>query len=65
MTKNPQKHKDKAMQGFFEVLAVEQVISLLTAFSPLTPEQADLLECDGRVLAEDIIAKEDLPPADR
>ncbi|MCL1985642.1 MAG: molybdopterin molybdotransferase MoeA [Betaproteobacteria bacterium] len=53
------------MQGFFEVLAVEQVIRLLTAFSPLPPEQADLLESDGRILAEDITAKEDLPLADR
>jgi molybdopterin biosynthesis enzyme len=44
------------MQGFFEVLTVEQVIRLLSAFSPLPPEQTDLLECDGRVLAEDSIA---------
>ena len=53
------------MQGFFEVLTVEQVIRLLSVFSPLPPEQADLLECDGRVLAEDIIAAEDLPLTDR
>ena len=53
------------MQGFFEVLTVEQVISLLSAFSPLPPEQADLQESDGRVLAEDIIAGEDLPLTDR
>jgi len=53
------------MQGFFEVLTVEQVIRLLSAFSPLPPEQADLLESDGRVLAEDSIAEEDLPLADR
>ena len=53
------------MQGFFEVLTVEQVISLLSAFSPLPPEQAALQESDGRVLAEDIIATEDLPPTDR
>ena len=53
------------MQDFFEVLTVEQVIGLLSAFSPLPPEEADLQECDGRVLAEDVIAAEDLPPADR
>jgi molybdopterin molybdotransferase len=53
------------MQAFFEVLTVEQVIRLLSAFSPLPPEEADLQECDGRVPAEDIIAAEDLPPADR
>ena len=53
------------MQGFFEVLTVEQVIRLLSAFPRLPPEQADLLECDGRVLAEDSIAAEDLPLTDR
>jgi len=53
------------MQGFFEVLTVEQVIRLLSAFSPLPPEMAELQASDGRVLAEDIIAKEDLPFADR
>jgi len=53
------------MQGFFEVLTVEQVIRLLSVFSPLPLEQAELLECDGRVLAEDIIAAEDLPLTDR
>jgi hypothetical protein len=53
------------MQDFFEVFTVEQVISLLSAFSPLPPERADMLESDGRVLTEDIIVKEDLPPATR
>jgi molybdopterin molybdotransferase len=53
------------MHGFFEVLTVEQVISLLYAFSPLPPEQVELQESDGRILAENIIAEEDLPPADR
>jgi len=53
------------MQGFFEVLAVEQVISLLSVFSPLSLEEADLQESDGRVLAEDIVAGEDLPLTDR
>ena len=53
------------MQGFFEVLTVEQVIRLLSAFSPLPPEEVELRESDGRVLAEDIIAKEDLPLTDR
>ena len=53
------------MHGFFEVLTVEQVISLLSVFSPLPPEHAELQESDGRVLAEDLIAEEDLPFADR
>jgi len=53
------------MQGFFEVLTVEQVIGLLSVFSPLPPEQVDLQESDGRVLAEDVIAGEDLPLTDR
>ncbi|MCL2123333.1 MAG: molybdopterin molybdotransferase MoeA [Desulfovibrionaceae bacterium] len=53
------------MQGFFEVLTVEQVIRLLSLFPPLPPEQAYLQESDGRVLAEDLIAEEDLPLTDR
>ncbi|MDR0466157.1 MAG: molybdopterin molybdotransferase MoeA [Deltaproteobacteria bacterium] len=53
------------MQGFFEVLTVEQVTNLLAVFAPLPPEETDLLECDGRVLAEDVVATEDLPPANR
>ncbi|MDR0239856.1 MAG: molybdopterin molybdotransferase MoeA [Deltaproteobacteria bacterium] len=53
------------MQGFFEVLTVEQVVRLLSAFAPLPPEQANLQESDGRVLAEDMIAGEDLPLTDR
>lgn len=53
------------MTGFFNVLSVEAFTELLRAFSPLGPETVDLHRADGRVLAADVIAPEDLPLTDR
>ncbi len=53
------------MQDFFNVLTVEQIVALLETFPPLGTEMCPTEECDGRTLARDIVAGEDLPPADR
>lgn len=53
------------MTGFFNVLSVEAFTELLRAFPPLGSETVDLHRADGRVLAADVIAPEDLPLTDR
>lgn len=53
------------MTGFFNVLSVEAFTELLRAFPPLGTETVDLHRADGRVLATDVIASEDLPLTDR
>ncbi|MBZ2172485.1 gephyrin-like molybdotransferase Glp [Nitratidesulfovibrio sp. SRB-5] len=53
------------MTGFFNVLSVEAFTELLRAFPPLAAETAELHHADGRVLAADVIAAEDLPLTDR
>ncbi|MGJ3523187.1 molybdopterin molybdotransferase MoeA [Nitratidesulfovibrio sp. D1] len=53
------------MTGFFNVLSVEAFTDLLRAFPPLGTEPVDLHGADGRVLAADVIAAEDLPLTDR
>ena len=45
------------------MLSVEEALErILQAFRPLEPEQVDLLEALGRVLAEDVSADTDIPP---
>ena len=45
------------------MLSVEEALErILKAFRPLEPEQVDLLEALGRVLAEDVGADTDIPP---
>lgn len=51
--------------GFFNVLSVAEFIERLREFSPLPVETAQGTDMDGRVLAEDVIAPEDLPLAHR
>lgn len=53
------------MQGFFKVLAVSEFMGLLKGFATLGGETVDLDAADGRVLARDVVAAEDLPQADR
>ncbi len=53
------------MPGFFNVLSVEAFTDLLRAFPPLGAESVDLHHADGRVLAADVIAAEDLPLTNR
>jgi len=65
----PAREKEKeptvTMTGFFNVLSVQAFTELLRAFPPLAAETVDLHHADGRVLAADVIAAEDLPLTDR
>lgn len=53
------------MTGFFHVLSVAAFTELMRGFAPLTAESVDLHRADGRVLAADVLAAEDLPRTDR
>jgi molybdopterin molybdotransferase len=54
--------RDVRMRGFAERKDVEEVDRLLTSgSSPLPGESVALLECVGRVLAEDVVARTDVP----
>jgi molybdopterin molybdotransferase len=45
------------------MLIVEQALErVLSAFNPLEPERVNILDALGRVLAEDVRAREDIPP---
>lgn len=53
---------------FFQVLSVEEVVDRLTAFPPLDDEPARLDDVDGlegRVLAADVFARDDVPLTSR
>ena len=53
---------------FHKLVTIEEALELIKKhvdLSPLGVEEVDLLKASGRVLAEDIIAKVDLPPFDR
>lgn len=69
MAVRPAREKEKeptvTMTGFFNVLSVQAFTGLLRAFPPLAAETVDLHHADGRVLAADVIAAEDLPLTDR
>lgn len=53
------------MHDFFKVLSVAECVAALRSFSRLAEESTPLSEADGRVLARDIRAAEDLPLMDR
>lgn len=53
---------------FFQVLSVQEVVTRLTAFPPLDEEAVGLDDADGlegRVLAADVIARDDVPLTSR
>lgn len=52
-------------KDFFNVLSVQEFIQALHSFSPLQAQTVSIEEADGSVLANDIIAAEDLPLASR
>lgn len=53
------------MEGFYPMLSVEEALEkVLSMFHPLEPEEVDLLDSLGRVLAEDVFADMDIPPLD-
>ncbi len=53
------------MEGFYPMLSVEEALEkVLSLFKPLEPEEVDLLDSLGRVLAEDVFADMDIPPLD-
>lgn len=53
------------MRGMYPMLSVEEALEkVLSAFHPLEPEEVDLMESLGRVLAEDIYADLNIPPLD-
>lgn len=55
-------HRDVRMKGFSERADVEDVQAFLVAHaSPLSAESVPLLECAGRVLAEEVAAEIDVP----
>lgn len=53
------------MKTFFQVVSLDEVISFRTQFPELNTETVNLLECVGRISAEDHIAKHPLPEFDR
>ncbi|HQE94006.1 MAG TPA: molybdopterin molybdotransferase MoeA [Anaerolineae bacterium] len=53
----------KYRHELYPMLSVEEALEkVLTMFHPLEAERAPVLETLGRVLAEDVIAPEDIPP---
>ncbi len=60
-------------KDFFQVLSVREFVERLAAFPPTGPEQTPVFappggippDIDGRVLAQDVIAPENLPPFNR
>jgi len=51
--------------GFFEVVSTTRFREILAGFPMLEAERAGLLAAHGRMLAEDVLAGEDLPPVNR
>jgi molybdopterin molybdotransferase len=49
------------MQNFFQVISVQEFIHKLKEFSPVGTEELPLDQAFGRVLAQDIVARENLP----
>jgi len=52
-------------EGFFRAVSTAEFTAMLRTFAPLAGETVDLDEACGRSLAEDIVAAENLPAADR
>jgi len=53
------------MKDFFTLISSSDFLSLLPQFSPLEQEALSLADARGRVLAEDIVSSEHLPPFSR
>ncbi len=53
------------MKDFFRLMSRTQFLELLEGFEPLDSEVVPLTQARGRVLAQDILAPEDLPPFSR
>lgn len=51
--------------GFFRVITPARFLELLAEFAPTSGEVAALDGCLGRVLAEDLVAEENIPALDR
>jgi molybdopterin molybdotransferase len=49
------------VKEFFKVLDIEEVLDLLSQFSSVAIESVDLAAAGGRILAEDLVAAENLP----
>jgi len=53
------------LEEFYPMISVEEALEkVLSMFHPLEPEEVDLLDSLGRVLAEDVFADMDIPPLD-
>lgn len=52
-------------EGFFRAVSPAECIALLRTFPPLAPETVDLDDACGRFLGEAVVARENLPAADR
>jgi molybdopterin molybdotransferase len=50
---------------FFNVKTTEEVLEIIRGFGPLEEERIDLFASIGRVLSQDVLAREDLPPFPR
>jgi molybdopterin molybdotransferase len=55
----------ESMKDFFKLISSSDFISLFSQFTPLEPETIPLIAARGRVLAEDIVSREALPPFSR
>ncbi|WP_457572715.1 molybdopterin molybdotransferase MoeA [Desulfolithobacter sp.] len=53
------------MKGFFQLISSTEFLQLFSRFQPLDGVQIPLAEADGRTLAEDVTAPEQLPPFSR
>ncbi|RLA90710.1 MAG: molybdopterin molybdenumtransferase MoeA [Deltaproteobacteria bacterium] len=49
------------MKDFFKLKTIPEVLALLDRFAALEPESVPLSQAYGRILAEDLVAAEDLP----
>ena len=52
---------DKKMESFFKVKRTEEVFKILRQFAPSGEERVSLEQALGRVLSEDLLARENLP----
>ncbi len=64
MHKRPDLPLEGIVESPYEMLPVEEALSIILSRTPvLGAEEVDLVSATGRVLAEDIVAHHDLPPA--